>query len=117
MIGVGYFARDHERPHSRHAAKRFVILPGDGLSSGYRGRQLCQLADAQGALDVGQPVIVAQVDHFVGEGALGSALAEIGRDAMIAKPSHAPGQFGVVGRDRAALAGRHMFDGMKAERG
>ena len=97
------------------SAECLVVLPGDRLPPGHGRRQLGQLRDAQGALDVGKPVVEAQIDHLVGKGALCGPLAEIGGDAVIAEQPHAPGKLGVVGGDRAAFAGRHVLDRMEAE--
>src|SRR5205085_6093039 len=66
--------------------------------------ELRQLADAERALDVGEPVVVAQLHDLVHPRRLLAALPVIGGDAMVAERAHPRRELGARRRHRPAFS-------------
>ena len=104
--------------------ERLVILGDDFLAALDEAWELLQLGTAQGALDFGDPVVVAEFLHFIEPRTVfggqrtedrGQKTRRIALDAVSAQEAGAAGVFVVVGDKHAAFAGGHGFDRMKTE--
>ncbi len=73
-----------------------------------------ELRSAERGGDVGQSVVVAELDHRVGPVAAGRQLR---LDAVVAEAAQGGGEVVAVGQDRATLPGRHDLGRMEAEHG
>src|SRR5688572_21365064 len=80
-------------------------------------RQAPELRQTESTLEVSQPVVVTEIDHFVKPRSLTLAFAMIGGDAVIPEQTKPIGKIPIIGRHNAALAGRDLLDRMKTERG
>src|SRR3546814_6691475 len=61
-----------------------VVAVGERLAPGYEARELLHLAEAEGALNVGDPIVEADVRHLVVLG-LGPAVAVEGPGCVLQK--------------------------------
>ena len=64
------------------------VSVGDLLPTGNPSREPRHLGHAQRTLHIGQPVVVAQINHVIGERALGLPHTVIAVDAVVAEPAH-----------------------------
>ena len=101
---VGPPGRDDRRP-DRQVREPRVVAGRDRLPAGRVALQLVELAQADRGGDIGQPEVVAE--HLVVV-SLAHALVPVQPEPV--------GQPVVVGRDQAALAGRHVLRAVQAER-
>src|ERR1051325_3733536 len=117
MIGVANVRSDDERLDVGESAERVVVHAGDLAAPREADRERVELAQSERALKVAQAVIIAEAFHVVAPRLLFAALAMVRVDAVAAKAPHLLGRAPIGGRNHAALAGRDVLDGMKAEHG
>src|SRR5579875_2767128 len=104
------------RPFDFAQVSQFAIVASrQRTSSLYPTLQLSQLAEAQGALDVAQPIVVSQFRYFVPPRFLSAQLHERAADSVMAQAAQPLIDLLVIGGNRAALAARNVFYRVKAE--
>src|ERR1043165_7914753 len=107
VVGVPRIGADAQRRDLGRAGEEAVVARGDGAAARDAVAQLAQLARAEGALEVGDAIVEAELHHLVEPRPL--ALAVVPRDAVVAENAHAARELRVVRRDHAALAGRDVL--------
>ena len=118
MPGVRVFATVFGQCYRRNIAQLPVIFIGDFGPALKESSEARKLRKPKRTLDIGKPVIETEVGHFVVPRApLTGAFADIGGDAVIAKPPRTRRDFLVAGRKYSALARRDVLDRMRAETG
>src|SRR5207253_9563287 len=96
---------------------RSEVAVGDRLAAREEAVQLAELRATERALQIGEPVVVAEVYHLRPQAAVRVARARVAGQPVVAEAAYALGQRGVVGRHHAALARRDVLDGVQAEHG
>src|SRR5690606_33288074 len=97
MVGVACALTDGQGLDLGNPGEGGVVAPRDRPAASQPTRELTQLTDAQRALEIGETVVVAEVDHLVEPRALRLALAMVGGDPVIAKSAHLARQPLVIG--------------------
>src|SRR5690349_2380293 len=115
MIRMENLRNDNERFDAGETVKGAIVRAGELAAARKPRRQRAELAQPERALKVAQAIIVTEAFHLVAPRLVGAALAVIRVDAVAAKTPHLIGRARVGGRDHAALAGRDVLDGVKAE--
>src|SRR5262245_56842899 len=115
MPGRGYVLTLDRAEQLGAGRKAFEIVASNSSTSGHVVIKPPQLRKAQRAGNVSEAIIVAKFDHLVGPlcGDLPGACTA--RNAVIAKEAQACGEGRVVRRDHPSLAGRDVFNRVKAE--
>jgi hypothetical protein len=104
----------------RDAGQLAVVDRGDLGPPGVEARELAELVDAQGRLDVGQVVLEAGEDDVVGSRCLLGR--RVGLPGVAPHPVEAPeldpvGELVVIRRHHATLPRRHVLDRVEGEAG
>ena len=94
-----------DRQPDRQLAEGRVVAGGDRLAAGSVARQLGELDEADRGSEVRHPEIEAEHLELVA-----------GAHALVPVQAQPIGEAVVVGRDEAALGGRHVLRGIQAER-
>ena len=105
---------DRRQLERRVAGQPVHVARGEPAPPGQPLLETLELRAAERRRDIGQPVVVAEVDHRVGPVAAGGKL---GLDAVVAEAAQGGGQVVAVGQDRPTLARRHDLGRMEAEDG
>src|SRR5580765_4269591 len=74
-----------------------------------------QLFDSESTLEIGETIVVAEIDHLVKPGTQGFALSMVGRDPMIPEGAHPLGQNRVIRRNHSTFAGGDVLHRMKTK--
>ena len=94
------------------AREPLPVAPGEPVTTLPEPVELLQLAQPEGGLEVGQPVVVAEFRNLVAPGTRGVGMA----DPVVAHRAESLGQVLAVGQHGAPLAGRHLLGRVEGER-
>ena len=109
MTSITAVAPSYKRTHMRHVREGRVVEGSNLLPLRNPARQPFELGKAECALNIGQAVVIAELDHVIGERADAFASAVIRIDTVIAKAPHVLGNLGVISQAHPAFARRDVL--------
>ena len=118
VVGVAGTARCQHR-EAGYVGKSSIVAGGELAAAGEAFVGPGELAEAEGAVEIGQAVVITQLLHFHVPAAVGLAdeVGGVAGDAMGAQAQQVVVQLLVVGGYHAAFAGGDMLHGVEAENG